>query len=149
MEGVPPYPRRGSTKAIMRSPVDGTIDQARIIDVRAEGEQQWSEVDLAALEAGLPPPPPLLRRIKNALGWTTFQQIFKPIRVGEDGWLVDPENLPKERDPAHWWTAVDYEPHRRHLFLVPGITRANRLGHIECKVPWGGKPDDHPLYFYR
>jgi hypothetical protein len=148
-EATDPIDAARKAETIMRSPIDGTFDQARVIDVKADGEQQWAEIDLALLSAGQPPPPLLMQRLKDALGWTTFQQIFKPTRVSDEGWLVDPENLPKDRDPTYWWTAVDYEPHRRHLFLVPGITRANRLGHIQCKVPWGGKPDDHPLYFYR
>lgn len=147
-EATDPIDAARQAETIMRAPIDGSIDQARVIDVKADGEPHWSEVDLATLDAGQPPAPALMRRLQDALGWTTFQQIFNPFRAGAEGWLVDPENLPKDLDPTHWWTAVDYEPARRHLFLVPGITGANHLGHIQCKVPWGGNPDDHPLYFY-
>jgi hypothetical protein len=92
---------------------------------------------------------PPARTYARARSWKMFHALFAPICQANGEYLHEPEDVPKDADPRHWWTVVDLEPSRPVLYLEPGLHRANRLGHVRCERPWSGNADDHPLYVYQ
>lgn len=77
--------------------------------------------------------------------WDTFVKLFQP-ELGDlrDGY-VDTDNVPPDADPHLWWTIID-PCDGTEMYLAPGFHFANRFGFVECAVPWGGAPEDHPTY---
>lgn len=138
-------------EAIMRRPIDGDPVQARVIDVRARNNPFWTRFDLAApdVDVAIAPVLPPEVQFARARSWKMFLETFRPLAVRDNNYLVEPEDVPEDPDARHWWTIVDYVPDSPRLYIVPGFTRTNRLGCIQCALPWGGNPDDHPLYVYQ
>lgn len=139
-----------TAERIMRTPVDGTPDQARVMEVRPASSAFWTEMDLAdpALDEITTPILPPARDYVRARGWRMFLNTFGPVAT-RNGFIVEAEDIPKDADPRSWWTVVDLAPDSNRLYLVPGFAHVNRLGFVRCLHPWGGNADDHPLYLYQ
>lgn len=137
-------------EGIMRTPVDGSPDQARVMEVRPANSAFWTKMDLAdpALDEATAPILPPERDYVRARGWRMFLNTFGPVAT-RNGFIAEAEEVPKDADHRSWWTVVDYAPDSNRLYLVPGFARANRLGFVRCLHPWGGNADDHPLYLYQ
>lgn len=137
-------------EAIMRTPVDGSPDQARVMDVRPINASFWTRMDLAdhAMDEAIAQILPPQREYVRARGWKVFLNTFGPVAT-KNGFITEAEEVPKDADPRSWWTIVDYAPDSSRLYIVPGFAHANRLGFIRCLHPWGGNADDHPLYLYQ
>lgn len=137
-------------EAVMRKPVDGDRDQARVMLVSPFDNGAWTELDLAdpdlrpSMAAVLPPDHGYVR----ARSWKMFRRTFHPLEGTPGHFMLQPEDIPEGADPREWWTVVDYAPDTPRLYLTAGFARANRLGVVRCLYPWGGNADDHPLYLY-
>jgi hypothetical protein len=72
-------------------------------------------------------------------GFDTFTKIYQPIpklpdAESSDEWCHDPDELPADLDPHFWWTLVDGD--NGMMMLTRGIRYIDRLGYMECKIPW-------------
>lgn len=138
-------------EAIMREPIDGDPAQARVMDVRPASSPFWTRLDLANPKLTLIAAPilPPEREYARARPWKEFHNTFAPVEVGTNDYIVEPCDVPKGTDRRLWWTVVDYAPDSNRFYVVPGFRYVNRLGYVQCLRPWGGNPDDHPLYVYQ
>lgn len=88
-------------------------------------------------------PPSSFKRVRS---WDVFAKRFEPVERDDETCLWEPDEVPKDADYRHWWTVVDGD--RGRLVLLAGFHLVNRVGYVQCRVPWGGEANKHPDYLY-
>ena len=99
--------------------------------------------DRKCITAVMPP----RHEYRRARRWETFNRLFAPIRRDHGSLIWEPWEVPKDADPHEWWTVLD-PMSRGSLYLAAGFHFVNRLGYVQCAVPWGGDWAEHPEYLY-
>ena len=90
---------------------------------------------------------PPRRIFRGARRWKTFEAQFAPLKRADGSHLWEPWEVPKPADARFWWTVLDPMTSGQ-LYLAAGFHFVNRLGYVQCAVPWGGEWHDHPEYLY-
>lgn len=90
---------------------------------------------------------PPTRVYRRARRWETFDALFSPIKRADGSLIWEPWEVPKDADYHFWWTVLDPMTSGQ-FYLSAGFHWVNRLGYVQCAIPWGGDWHDHPEYLY-